>query len=80
MSPFQSNKCPKCHGYLYLDKDSHDWFQSCLQCGHRRYLYWQRDPLRKIPVVPQSSRRLRQTQQEEREATSPLFPLETTEA
>jgi Zn ribbon nucleic-acid-binding protein len=25
--------CPRCHGDLYLDRDSHGTFRQCLQCG-----------------------------------------------
>ena len=25
--------CPRCHGDLYLDRDSHGAFRQCLQCG-----------------------------------------------
>ncbi len=25
--------CPKCHGDMYLEKDSYGVFRQCLQCG-----------------------------------------------
>lgn len=25
--------CPKCHGDMYLEKDSYGTFRQCLQCG-----------------------------------------------
>ncbi len=29
-------KCPRCHGDLFLDKDTDGWYEQCLQCGYRR--------------------------------------------
>lgn len=29
-------KCPRCHGDLFLDRDTDGWFEQCLQCGYRR--------------------------------------------
>ena len=26
-------RCPKCGGNLYLDKDHYGWYEQCLQCG-----------------------------------------------
>lgn len=26
--------CPRCHGDLYLDRDSNGPFRQCLQCGY----------------------------------------------
>ncbi|MFC2032169.1 hypothetical protein ACFLUS_02190 [Chloroflexota bacterium] len=26
-------RCPKCGGNLYLDKDHYGWYEECLQCG-----------------------------------------------
>ena len=35
---FTSQKCPKCDGNIYLDKDYCGWYEQCLQCSHTRYL------------------------------------------
>ena len=35
---FTSQKCPKCSGNIYLDKDYCGWYEQCLQCSHIRYL------------------------------------------
>ncbi len=29
-------KCPRCHGDLFLDRDTDGWYEQCLQCGYRR--------------------------------------------
>ncbi len=26
-------RCPKCRGNLYIDKDHYGWYEQCLQCG-----------------------------------------------
>ncbi len=26
--------CPKCGGYVLLDKDYNGWYEECLQCGY----------------------------------------------
>jgi hypothetical protein len=28
--------CPRCNGDLYMEKEIDGWYESCLQCGHRR--------------------------------------------
>jgi DNA-directed RNA polymerase subunit M/transcription elongation factor TFIIS len=28
------NRCPRCSGNLYLDRDYHGWYEQCLQCGY----------------------------------------------
>ena len=35
---FTRKRCPKCGGNIYLDRDIHDWYEGCLQCGHISYL------------------------------------------
>jgi DNA-directed RNA polymerase subunit M/transcription elongation factor TFIIS len=37
--------CPRCHGDLYLDRDSHGTFRQCLQCG------WIQDVQEKVLVT-----------------------------
>jgi DNA-directed RNA polymerase subunit M/transcription elongation factor TFIIS len=27
-------RCPKCGGYLYLDRDYNGWYEQCLQCAY----------------------------------------------
>ncbi len=29
-----ANRCPKCGGNLYIDKDYHGWYEQCLQCAY----------------------------------------------
>jgi len=33
-----NNRCPKCGGNLYMDKDYHGWYEQCLQCAYMRDL------------------------------------------
>jgi hypothetical protein len=33
-----NNRCPKCGGNLYIDKDYHGWYEQCLQCAYMRDL------------------------------------------
>ncbi len=28
------DQCPKCKGYLMLQKDGYGWYEQCLQCGY----------------------------------------------
>jgi hypothetical protein len=30
---FVKNKCPKCGGSMYLDRDEYGWYETCLQCS-----------------------------------------------
>jgi hypothetical protein len=30
--------CPRCSGDLFLDKDIHNWYEICLQCGYSKDL------------------------------------------
>jgi len=29
-----ANRCPKCGGNLYIEKDYHGWYEQCLQCAY----------------------------------------------
>lgn len=29
-------KCPRCQGFVIVDKDLNGWYQLCLQCGYQR--------------------------------------------
>ena len=28
------DRCPKCKGYVMLQKDNYGWYEECLQCGY----------------------------------------------
>ena len=28
--------CPKCHGDIFMEKDTAGWYEKCLQCGYNR--------------------------------------------
>ena len=28
------DRCPKCKGYVMLQRDSYGWYEECLQCGY----------------------------------------------
>lgn len=28
------DRCPKCKGYVMLQKDRYGWYEQCLQCGY----------------------------------------------
>jgi len=30
--------CPRCGGDVFIDRDLHDWYEQCLQCGYRSEL------------------------------------------
>jgi len=32
------NRCPKCGGKLYLEKDYNGWYEQCLQCAYMKDL------------------------------------------
>jgi len=34
----RSNICPRCRGYVVLDRDRYGWFEQCLQCGYEHNL------------------------------------------
>ncbi len=34
MNKVIQERCPKCGGKVLLDKDLHDWYQECIQCGY----------------------------------------------
>ena len=43
------NRCPKCGGNLYLDRDYHGWYEQCLQCGYihdLKVIYENRKPVK----------------------------------
>lgn len=31
-------KCPKCNGNVYVDRDEYGWFVECIFCGYMRDL------------------------------------------
>jgi predicted RNA-binding Zn-ribbon protein involved in translation (DUF1610 family) len=31
---FTRMRCPRCGGNIYLERDSGDWYEHCLQCGY----------------------------------------------
>jgi hypothetical protein len=33
-----SNRCPKCGGTLYLDRDYNGWYEQCLMCSYMKDL------------------------------------------
>ena len=35
---FTKQRCPKCGGNMYLDKDFYGWYEQCLQCSYISYL------------------------------------------
>jgi DNA-directed RNA polymerase subunit M/transcription elongation factor TFIIS len=35
MTKSKLNKCPKCGGYMFLDKDLDSWYAECLQCSYQ---------------------------------------------
>ena len=35
---FVRERCPKCGGNVYLDRDYYGWYEQCLQCSYTRYL------------------------------------------
>jgi len=44
-----ANRCPKCGGNLYIDKDYHGWYEECLQCAYMHDLnviYEHKKPVR----------------------------------
>ena len=28
------DRCPKCKGYMMLQRDNYGWYEECLQCGY----------------------------------------------
>jgi DNA-directed RNA polymerase subunit M/transcription elongation factor TFIIS len=38
MAKWKLNKCPRCGGYMFLDKDQDNWYAKCLQCSYQRDL------------------------------------------
>jgi Zn ribbon nucleic-acid-binding protein len=28
------DRCPKCKGYVMLQRDNYGWYEECLQCGY----------------------------------------------
>jgi hypothetical protein len=32
------NKCPKCGGNLYMDRDYNGWYEQCLMCSYMKDL------------------------------------------
>ncbi len=34
----RDKRCPRCKGYVMLDRDIHGWYEQCLQCGYQRDL------------------------------------------
>ena len=32
----QTLKCPRCRGFVIIDRDLDGWYQQCLQCGYHR--------------------------------------------
>jgi ribosomal protein S27AE len=38
MATWKLNKCPRCGGYMFLDKDHDTWYAECLQCSYQRDL------------------------------------------
>ena len=34
---FTKQRCPKCGGNMYLDKDFYGWYEQCLQCSYTSY-------------------------------------------
>ena len=37
-SKWRLKACPRCHGDVYLDRESDGWFEKCLQCSYNREL------------------------------------------
>lgn len=35
---FVPERCPKCGGNVYLERDYYGWYEQCLQCGYARDL------------------------------------------
>ena len=31
---FTRQRCPRCGGNIYLERDGSDWYEHCLQCGY----------------------------------------------
>ena len=38
MGMWTFNKCPRCHGNMFLEKDEFGWYEQCLQCSHSQEL------------------------------------------
>ncbi len=38
MVALKSKSCPRCRGYIFIDRDSDGWYELCLQCGYLRDL------------------------------------------
>ncbi len=34
----KSKSCPRCRGYIVIDRDVDGWYEMCLQCGYLRDL------------------------------------------
>ena len=28
--------CPRCKGYVWLDRDKYGWYEQCIMCGYQR--------------------------------------------
>jgi DNA-directed RNA polymerase subunit M/transcription elongation factor TFIIS len=53
-----ANRCPKCGGNLYIEKDHHGWYEQCLQCAYMRDLpmiYEHKKPVKMLAEEVQRS-------------------------
>jgi len=38
MGWWRINKCPRCQGNMFLEKDEFGWYEHCLQCSYSQEL------------------------------------------